>query len=240
MGISTVPMTDQQTRAKVRSLEAANETMLGVYDQKFFVHRVLINPRGVELHATMAMLKRLLTDPVFGKIAKYRAIYANGTLPERSRIVKEEQLEVIERLFAQICTTNTSDDASRLQKLTLFFSAMVLEHNFFKTLLPDSEQTIRQFAADDSLVPASESGSDVHSPAFLARRALAAFAIKYLRSNFSRMLDGANEVLESSDTFAEECVNAYMSQLPAYLPIELAATTTTTTTATTTTTKTTQ
>lgn len=223
LSISTVPTTDHALRSKVRSLEAANDTVLAVFNRAFFLHAAIMNPRGTQLQAVMMTLRTLLTDRNTGRIAQYRAICANGALSERSRTVDEEQLETIERVFGRLCDNAPNDDASRTQKLTVFFAALVLEHALFERLLPNVEQAVRHFAPDDSVVTPVDAASERLSATFLARRALTAFATKYLRQYFSRLIDGANDVLESSDTFAEDCVNAYMSQLPPYMPIEMAA-----------------
>ncbi len=222
LSISSVPTSDQSLRSKVVSLEAANDRVMTVFDRTFFVHTVIMNPRGTELHALMLKIELLMTDGTIGRIAKYRAVCANGALPERSRTIDEEQLETIERVFRRLTEGAQNDDASRIQKLTIFFAALVLEHSLFATLLPDTEQAVRHFAPDDALLPPVDTANERFSAQFLQRRALTAFATKYLRQNFSRLIDGANEVLESSDTFAEDCVNAYIAQLPPYMPIELA------------------
>jgi len=222
LSISTVPPTDTTLRSKVRSLEAANDTVVSVFDRAFFVHSVIMNPRGTELHAVMSTIQQLLTDRNMGRIAKYRAVCANGALPERSRTVGEEELVTIERVFRRLCDGAPNDDASRIQKLTVFFAGLVLEHSLFARLLPDFEQAVRYFAPDDSLLPPPDTSNERFTAKFLDRRALASFATKRLREKFSRLIDGANEVLEISDTFAEDCVNDYMAQLPPYMPIEMA------------------
>lgn len=217
-------MPEQTLKQRVVSLESANDLVTSVFDHAFFLHSVIMNPRGTQLHALMMTISRLLTDPVHGRIAKYRAVCAGGALPDRSRTIDEEQLETIESVFRRLTDGAPNDDASRVQKLTVFFAALVLEHSLFVTLLPDTEQAVRHFTPDDALLPPNDPANERFSATFLARRALTAFATKHLRELFSRLIDGAYEVLESSDTFAEECVNAYMAQLPPYMPIELAKT----------------
>jgi hypothetical protein len=228
LGLSSLAtMSDGTLRNKVRSLEAVNDTVLSVYDQAFFLHRVIMNPQGTELRRFVASIAALLIDSETGTVAKYRAIFANGSLAEQKRTVGEEQLQTIERTMRRLTSDSSNDNLSRTQMLTIFFSALVIENAIFSVLLPSADQAIRQFAPDDSLVPVSAESNPtdqtcIASTVFLTRRALTAFATKYLQLEFSRLVDGANEVLESSETFAENCVNAYISQLPAYMPIELA------------------
>lgn len=215
-----LPTHDVSVRSKVRQLEAANEAMRGVYDDVFPVHKILLNASGAQLRVVVASLARLV-----GEMANnYRALFASGSLPDQKRTVSEDTLLMIERVFRRLTVDSPNDNLSRAAQITIFFAGLVIEHSFFSTILPDPEQAVRRFASDDSLIPATSSAADdVKSIEFLRRRALTAFATKYLAREFSRLLDGANEVLESSETFVENCVNHYIAQLPAYLPIELAA-----------------
>jgi hypothetical protein len=220
LGISTLPTHDVSVRAKVRHLEAANEAMRAVYDDTFPIHKILLNQSGAQLRVVVASLGRLVGE----EINNYRALFANGSLPDQKRTVSEDTLQTIERVFRLLTVDAPNDNISRTGQLTIFFAGLVIEHSFFATLLPDPEQAVRRFTSDDSLIVSQSSAADeMKNVEFLRRRALTAFATKYLAREFSRLLDGANEVLESSETFVENCVNHYMAQLPAYLPSELAS-----------------
>jgi hypothetical protein len=214
-------MSDNALQAKVRSLEETNDRVLEVYNRAFLMHRIVMNPQGIELRGFVTAVQQMLCHPQKGAIAQYRAQYANGSLPQQKRKVSEAQLTMIEQTFARLLATPSNDHITMVQMKMIFFAALVIEHSIFSTLLPDTEQTVRRFSpVDDSVVPAGNI-DEQFSINFLARRALAAFATKYLQNEFSRLVDGANEVIESADEFVENCVNAYMLQLPAYLPLEL-------------------
>jgi hypothetical protein len=75
-------MPEQTLKQRVVSLESANDLVTSVFDHAFFLHSVIMNPRGTQLHALMMTISRLLTDPVHGRIAKYRATCADGVCDE--------------------------------------------------------------------------------------------------------------------------------------------------------------
>lgn len=218
LGISTAPTTEVSLRSKVRSLEAANEHVRDVFDERFPMHKIIMNQAGVELRTTVVVLGRL----VFEKIGNYRALFGNKSLPDAKRTLNEDQLQTIERVFKRLTDGSPNDDLSRVGQLTLFFAGLVIEHAFFRQFLPDVKQSIRRFAPDDSVLPSASFGPDVRSAEFLRRRAVVAFVSRYLHQQYTQLIDGTNEVLESSDTFVENCVNCYLAQLPAYMPIEIA------------------
>jgi hypothetical protein len=227
LGISRPVMSDNALQAKVRSLEEINDRVIELYNRAFLIHRIILNPQGTELRGFVTAVQQLLCHPQKGAIAQYRALFANGSLNEQKRKVSEAQMTMIEQTLARILNNPSNDHITLVIMKMIFFSALVIEHSIFATMLPETEQQIRRFSPiDDSVLPQSAvsagGGADEQfSINFLARRALAAFGTKYLQIEFSRLVDGANEVIESADEFVENCVNAYIAQLPAYLPLEL-------------------
>lgn len=224
-GISIYPSENELIQT-VRSLEVENDAVLALYNKTFPLHDIIMQPDGNKLRAAVRTVMLLVQT----EIAEYRALFQKKQLPRDRQGLSDDLLASVERVFLHLTQAAPNDNIARTAQLGIFFSALVLENAFFAHFLPDTEQAIRVFAPDGSLVQqqqqqgGSDRDTDIISPQFLKRRALTAFATKYLSRHFSKLVDGTNEITESIETFVTLCVCDYLAQLPGYLPRKLAPT----------------
>lgn len=217
-GLSVAPV--DTVRGDLRLLSRENERVRGVYEHFNKIHAVVNGRRGVLLNSFARIIVKLIRS----EIAKYRSFFRSDApvqLPAASQALSEEALRHMESTLSEIVLNKSNDPASRINKIALFFAAIVIEKVISEAVLPPQRQQTRRHDATGNLVPLSDTPTELTSPKFLARRAMVVFFLRKLRDNFSQLCDGANDVLEGIDTFALQCVVDYNESMPAYLPVEL-------------------